>query len=305
MNNKSDVVYNKSFSSVIAKVLTVFFMALMIIYALSLLVPIFWLITNSFKGYIEYYQESSFTFPKKLVFTNYVHVFDLLKYPISTPKGRITLDIWWMTYYSFAYSLGTAIYSVVTLLITSYAIGRYKFWLTKLLYAIGIFVMIFPVVTDGGVGLLLKKSLGIYDNMALTILTSGGCIFTGQYFWIMCSFFEHTGKDYYEAALVDGAGQWKIFIQIMVPLAFPLMTVVFVLSFISSWNSYGVFMFYLPSYANLALGMMNFQSSASIMRATTPEVLAGFVIIAVPLVIMYAFSQKLIVKNLNIGGVKG
>ena len=57
------------------------------------------------------------------------------------------------------------IYSAVTITFTAYAIGRYKFWLTKTLYVIGIYMMIIPFTTDGGVSLLLKKSLGIYDNI--------------------------------------------------------------------------------------------------------------------------------------------
>jgi len=291
---------------IITKSLTVFFMAIMIIYCLSLIYPIVWMIMNSFKGYIEYYQTSSLTLPKEWVFENYTNVFSKLVYKVVTVNGRLTFDIWTMLYYSVAYALGTAVYSTITITLTSYAVGKFKFWLTKLIFAIGIFMLIFPGVTDGGVSLLLRKKLGIYDNMTLQILTSGTCIFSGQYFFIMVAFFDKMGKEYYEAGQIDGANQLQILLRIMIPLSIPLMTVIFVLSFVSSWNNYSVFLYYLPSYANLSLGMYSFQMTAPIRGdASVTEVLAGFVIVAIPAIILYGLSQKAITSNLTIGGLKG
>jgi ABC-type glycerol-3-phosphate transport system permease component len=291
---------------IVARILSVLFMTLMIVYCLTLLFPLFWLVINSFKdGLIEYTQYSSLSLPKEWIFDNYTNVFDNLAYETYTAEGTIQHTFITMLINSLSYAIGTAIYSAVTITITAYAVGRYKFWLTKTLYVIGIYMMIIPFTTDGGISLLLKKNLGIYDNLWAWILTSGGCIFTGQYFFIMTNLFATQGKDYAEAASIDGANEWKIMTRICIPLAKPLIIVILTLSFISSWNTYGTFLYYLPSYSNLAMGMYNFQNMAPIKGKSTPEVLAGFVVIAVPITVLYLFAQKGIVQNLNIGGLKG
>ena len=292
--------------SLIMKIFTYLVVALMIIYCISLIFPIVWLFLNSFKGYIDYYQTSYFSIPKVWHFENYSNVFHKITYTITNENGRMTYDIWNMAYYSLCYALGTAVYATATLTITAYAVGRYRnFWLSKVLFSIGLIWMMIPFVSDGGASLLLKKRLGIYDNLPLWILTSGGCIFTGQWFFMMVAYFQNLGKEYADAAYIDGAGQGTVFIKIMVPLAVPLMSLVFFLGFISAWNNYSVFLLYLPSYANLALGMYHFQFYAAITGAKTPEILAGFVIVCIPTVLLYLVSHNLIINNLNIGGLKG
>ena len=290
---------------ILAIILTWFFRILMLVYSISLITPIIWMVVNSFKGYQESYLASALALPEVWVFENYINIFDKLVYTVYTAEGKLTYDIWNMIYYSVIFALATSTYSVVWISVTAYAVGRYKNKLTKFLYALGIWLMIIPFTSDGGSGLLLRKQLGIYDNMPALILTAGGCLFTGQYFLMEEALFEKLGKEYAEAAAIDGAGEWTIMIRIIFPLAMPLMTVVFVIGFIAAWNDYGTFMFLLPSYANLALGMYNFQLTASVEGASYPEVLAGFVIVAIPIIIMFIFSQKLMSRNLSIGGLKG
>ena len=293
------------FVDVLAITLTWFFRILMLVYSISLIVPIIWMITSSFKGYQEFYLTSALALPKVWVFENYINIFDKLTYTVYTNEGKLVYDIWNMIYYSLVFAFATSVYCVVWTSITAYAIGRFNNKLTRFLYALGVWLMIIPFTSDGGSGLLLRKQLGIYDNMTALILTAGGCLFTGQYFLMMEALFEKLGKEYAEAAAIDGAGEWTIMLRIVFPLALPLMTVVFVVCFIGSWNDYGTFLFLLPSYANLALGMYDFQMMASLNGSTYPEVLAGFVIVAIPIVIMFAFSQKLMARNLSIGGLKG
>jgi ABC-type glycerol-3-phosphate transport system permease component len=289
----------------LTKGLTIFFMTIMFIYAFTLIVPILWMVVNSLKNPIDYYLSSSLSFPQDLRFQNYSEVLKVMTYKVETDAGVLEYDIFWMLYYSLVYALGTAIYSVVTITLTAYAIGRYKFWLTKLLYGIGLAWMIIPIVTDGGAGLLLRKAIGMYDNLFLTILLSGGCIFTGQFFFIMTEHFRKMGKEYAEAASIDGASEFTILFSIMIPLSVPLMMVIFVLGFVSAWNDYSIFLFMLPSYANIALGMYHFQMTAPLKGYNPPHILAGFVTVAIPIIVLYAFSQNVIAQNLTLGGLKG
>jgi len=290
---------------IVSKCITVFFMALMFFYTFTLIFPVIWMAINALKDPFDYYLTSSLSLPTTIKWSNFSEVLKVMTYSVNTDRGLLEYNVFWMTYYSLLYAIGTAIYSVITITLTAYAIGRYKFWLTKMLYAIGLGMMVLPMVTDGGAGLLLKKALNIYDNMFLLILTSGGCIFTGQFFFIMCAHFKAMDKEYAEAASIDGAGEWTVMVKIMLPLTIPLMSVIFVLAFVAAWNNYSIFLFYLPSYANLALGIYSFQQTAPIKGYTPPHILAGFLVVAVPIIILYAASQKVIAQNLTMGGLKG
>ena len=74
---------------VIGVIFTVLVAVIMIIYCISLLFPLVWLIINSFKGYMEYYTVSSFAFPQQLNFENYANVFDKLIYTVIKDGGRL------------------------------------------------------------------------------------------------------------------------------------------------------------------------------------------------------------------------
>ena len=71
------------------------------------------------------------------------------------------------------------------------------------------------------------------------------------------------------------------------------------------WNDYGVFLTMLPGYANLAFGMYLFQQDAASYGATPPQVMAGFIYICIPSVVLYLATNKLIVTKANASGLKG
>lgn len=301
---KTEVMNKKRFANAMLMTVTWFFRILMFIYALSLIFPVVWMIINSFKGYQEIYVSSSLAFPKTLVFENYINIFDKLTYTVYVDSGKMVYDIWAMTYYSLVYALGKALFQSFIYSIVAYAIARYKNWLTKLLFSLGMALMLIPFTSDGGTGLLLYKELGIYDNLLAYIFVSAGGAFWGGTFLILKACFDKLGKSYADAASLDGAGQFIIMARIIFPLASPLLSAIFITTFIGSWNDYSTFMLMLPSYANLALGMYEFQRDASLNGATYPEVLAGFVIVAIPIVIMFSLTHKLISRNLSLGGLK-
>ena len=301
---KTEFTNKKRVANVILMIVTWFFRIMMFIYALSLIFPILWMIINSFKGYQEIYVSSSLAFPKTVVIENYVNIFDKLTYTVYVDSGKIVYDIWAMAYYSLIYALGKALFQSFIYSIVAYAIARYKNWLTKLLFSLGMALMLIPFTSDGGTGLLLYKKFGIYNNLLAYILVSAGGAFSGGTFLMLKACFDKLGMSYADAASLDGAGQFTIMVKIIFPLASPLLSAILITSFIGSWNDYGTFLLMLPSYANLALGMYEFQREASLNGATYPEVLAGFVIVAIPIVIMFSLTHKLISRNLSLGGLK-
>ena len=90
------------------------------------------------------------------------------------------------------------------------------------------------------------------------------------------------------------------------PMILPTDMVIFVLSFLGSWNDYQTFMIWLPSTPNLAYGLYMFQGiSRKLYKASTVEIMAGFSLVIIPTVILYVSSQKLILSKFTVGGLKG
>lgn len=296
---------NISTKRILSKGVTVFFWVLMLLIALSLYIPIIWLMMNSFKGDLEFHNTPAYAFTKAANWSNYTYILNEFKYVVTTSEGRITYGLWNMALNSVLYALLISLYGPFMNLICAYVISKYKFKSRNFIYNMGIVLMIVPIIGAGGSALIFKKTLGIYDNMILQILTSPSMAFSGLNFLIFYAAFKSVPWAYAEAAFVDGAGHFRIFFQIMLPMVIPTYAVLFLLGFVGAWNDFETFLFFLPSYANLALGMYNLQQFASLEGATTPQVLAGFVIIAIPTVALYLLSQRLIASKFTVGGLKG
>lgn len=274
---------------------------ILLIYCVSLLFPLFWMIFTSFKGEVEYLLDT-FRLPTEWKFSNYANVWKLLKVQIDSKHTYGILD---MLGTSFIWAGGSSFLSVTCSTMLAYVIARYKFPGRNFLYMLGIFVMITPIVGNLPSAMLIRKRLGVYDNMLLMILTGPSTAFSGLYFMLLYAAFKRIPWAYAEAVFIDGGSHYRVFFTIMTPMMLPTCVAIFVLNFLGVWNDYMSFLVWLPSYANLAYGMYLFQSEASVYGATMPEILAGFVIVIIPTAILYLCFQNLIMSKFTVGGLKG
>ena len=277
---------------------------LLVVYCISLLFPIVWMIFTAFKGLIEY-NENLFLWPKNWVFDNFPSAFEKLKIEVLRDNARVRYDIFNMISTSFIWSTSTAFLHVLCTALVAYVMAIYEFIGRKFIYTLGIFIMITPIIGNAPSMMVVKKALGIYNNMFLTILTQNSTCFSGLHFLILYAAFGGLPRSYSEAAEVDGAGHYTVLFKIMLPMMLPTCAVIFVLSFLGHWNEYGTFLIWLPSYANLATGMYLFQKDAAYYGAKINEIMAGFCIAIIPSTLLYVASQKLIMSKFTVGGLKG
>ncbi len=278
---------------------------IMIIYAISLIVPLLWMLYSSVKPADEFLLFPS-ALPKKVQFSNFLTVLQKMEYKTTMEGiGEVRFGLGHMVMYSLIWSLSTPFIANFFQMITSYVVCRYKFPGRNFIYALGIFLMILPIFGTGPAALRLNKALGLYDNLLGRIAISGSGAFYGFNFILMYGAWKGIPWDYAEAAFIDGSSNIRTFFQVMMPMMIPTFAVTYVLGFLGTWNDYMTFLTWLPSYPNLALGMYMFQYNAKMYMVGTPVVLAGFTIIAVPTTILYLFSQKVIMAKLNVGGLKG
>ena len=286
--------------------LTMFFkivvIAFLFLYCVSLLLPLIWMLLTSGKDEIAYTLDN-FGFPKVFHFSNYTDV--LTKYLYVEQAGlRYGLDALFLN--SVIQSLGYATWGVLNIVVVAYVMSRYDFFGNKFLYNLGLILMVIPIVGSLPSAYKIFRMLGVYDNMLLLILTSSSAPFSGMWFLIIYNSFKGIPKDFTEAAEIDGAGYYRIMIQIMLPMILPIAMTLWVLNFIANWNNYSLPLIWAPSYPNITYGMYKFQMGATGggQGASLTIIMAGFVCVMIPSILLYIGSQKILNSNFVTGGIK-
>jgi raffinose/stachyose/melibiose transport system permease protein len=122
--------------------------------------------------------------------------------------------------------------------------------------------------------------------------------------FLMRSFFQDLPKDLANAARVDGASEWRVFLNVMLPLALPGTAVLAILAFLRSWNTFILPLVYLQGEDSrtLATGLYQFAGG----RTQEVELIsAGALIMSVPVIVLFLIFQRNFVRGLTTGAVKG
>lgn len=275
------------------RILIIIVFVLFAVYAVSLLFPFGWCFINSFKGRKEF-NFNIWGFAKTPVWSNWVDCFNLTYNDVN---------IFGMFFNSAVYMIGCTFVSMFFCCCTAYTIAKYRFRGRNFLYTLAYVLMIIPTVGSTAAIYKLYNQLNFYDTYYGIILTSCGGF--GMSFVYLYGFFKNLSWSYAEAALVDGAGHFRIYFSIMIPMAIPAVTAVAVLQMIGIWNDYFTIYMYAPSKVTIALGLKGLVDSNSYGKISYPQIFAVMLVSIVPVVAVYAGAQKLIVNNTSVGGLKG
>ena len=273
---------------------------ILILYSVSLLFVLVWALMNTFKLNTELIT-NYFGFPKNIKsvgFLNYKKAFITNTIPVLTKSGIENVNILRMFGNSIVYSVGCTFFTLLTQTLTSYCVAKYDFKLGKVIYVVVIVTMLMPVIGSLPSEMEIMNKLSFNNNFLGVFIKS--CTFGGQNFLILYATFKSISWTYAEAAQLDGANNFTIFIKIMLPLALASMVAVGILLFIMYWNEYYVPMLYLRSYPTAAYGLYMMQD-----RAYEPERLAASLIVCIPTLILFLIFRNKIMGNLAIGGIKG
>lgn len=266
-----------------------------VLYSVSLIYPFIWMFINSMKGATEFETGNPFAFPVEWRFYNYRRAFEML----NLDDGTTFYD---MIFNSVWYTVLSSSLSVFTCTVTGYCLSKYDFKAKGIIYAIAIFCMTIPIVGSMASYYRVIGELGLYDTPFYVVVTHlGGWGFN---FLVMYGFFKNVSWFYAEAAFMDGGGHFLVFFKIMIPLAIgPIMTL-FVVAFISNWNDYMTMILYLPSYLTLASGLYEFQAAKDYNAVDYPVYFAGLLISLIPAITLFACCSDIMMRNMNVGGIK-
>ena len=264
--------------------------ALLVLLALIFLVPLFWMVSTSLKPKSQLFSAQIYWIPKTLTLKNYT---DLLS-NTATPVGR------W-----FVNSLGVA--TAVTLLIlivdslAAYAYARMDFPGRNVLFALLLATLFLPGMMFLIPNFLTIYHLGLLNNYLGVIIPALAGVF-GVFF--LRQFFESIPKDLEEAAVIDGANRFQTFYMIALPLSRPALATLGVITFLASWNDFlwPLLILQKPELLTLPPGLRTLQGAYT---SEYGQMMAGAVIAAVPVLILYILLQRFIVQSVATTGLKG
>ena len=122
---------------------------------------------------------------------------------------------------------------------------------------------------------------------------------------ITYSFFRNLPTGYVEAAKIDGAGPFTVFLRVMLPLAKPITSALTIMTFIGNWNDYQNVLLYLESFPTLSSALFLLQESSHTLGLQTPVFFAGIFISILPVAALFIIFNKQIMENVSVGGLKG
>jgi len=258
--------------------------------AVIVLIPMFWMFATSIKPKNQLFTKDIQWWPANPTFDNYQKLVDNPATPIVT----------WFTNSVLIAAIVTILVLAVDSL-AAYAYARMEFRGRKILFNVLLFTLFLPGILFLVPNFLTINALGLRNNYLGVILPALAGVF-GVFF--LRQFFESIPKELEEAGHMDGANSLQTFWSIALPLAKPALATLGVITFLGSWNDFLWPLLILQdrSLQTLPIGLRSLQGSYT---SEYGLMMAGAVVAAVPVLILYVILQRFIVASVASSGVKG
>jgi multiple sugar transport system permease protein len=267
---------------------------------LAMIIPFLWMLTTSLKTRAEVFSTSPFSFPTGLHWENYTKMWFALP--------SVTFGTFFQNSIVIA-SLAT-LGQLVTCSMAAYAFATIDFRFKRVLFALILATLIIPFQ------IVLVPNFILYRYLPWPFSDSGNWIGTNLPLWVWAffggafgtfllrQFFLTIPRELADAARVDGANPWQIFLKVYVPLAMPALATLAIFQFMWSWNDLLDPLIYLrdlPSYTT-TVGLAFFQGQ---FVGKWPEMMAGALVSLLPMIILFVVAQKYFVRGITLSGLKG
>jgi multiple sugar transport system permease protein len=263
--------------------------AVLIIVAAIIVLPLVWIFFTSFKTDADAIDNSVSPLPNPFTIEAYQ----------TLANGQYPIFRWFLN--SLAAGLLQTAIILVTASMGAYALARLQFRGKNIVFAAIVLTLFVPPIIFLIPNYLIVQDFGWLDTIwAITVPGAAGAF--GIFF--LRQFFIGLPGEIEEAARIDGAGDWRIFFQIILPLSRPAIATLAVLSFLANWND-----FLWPIYVLLSSDTYTLQPGLAVLRGAYSThygvVMAGAVIAAVPVLILFSVAQRHIVDSVASSGLKG
>ncbi|MGE5221595.1 MAG: carbohydrate ABC transporter permease [Omnitrophica WOR_2 bacterium] len=265
----------------------------LIIVALTMVIPFIWMITTSLRPFGSTFSYPPELIPKTFDTSNYTRLFTLV------PFGRYFVNTIFIT-------AATVLGQLFICAMAAYGFSRLKFWGRDTIFVLYLATMMIPFQIILIPLYLMVFRLGwvnTYQGLIVPSLSSAFGIF------LLRQAFFNIPQDYQDAARIDGAGEFRIFLQIILPLAIPSLATLGVFAFMGAWTDllWPVLIARDQQMRTLEVGLAYFNAGTvgAFRQPNWPLMMAASVVVMLPVLIVYFFTQRFFVEGISMTGVKG
>lgn len=260
---------------------------LVVIFAIASLFPLYWLLTSSFKNSSDVVKMPPDWFPKTFTLDNYVELFN------NQPAFRWAFN-------SIVVSLVATVALIVVASLAAYGFSKLHFKGRNIIFIIFISSLMIPKEVIIVPLFQIVKNFGWVNNLNGMIWPN---VATAFGVFLLKGFFDTIPDSLREAAKIDGASEFKIFYKIMLPMIKPGIGALFILNFVNVWNDY-LWQLVIGQETQVKTLMVGI---ATLMQDLNPNFaykMAGAVVAAIPMLIIYFAFQRYFTKGISAGAVK-
>lgn len=258
-----------------------------LVFIVAALFPLAWMLIAGFKSKTEVIQTPFQFFPEVWRWENYTQI-------LADPTFARTMG------WTF---LGALLFTLLALTVNSlaaYAFARLDFRFKRTLWVIVITTMFIPGMTILLTSFIVVTRLSMLDTLAVLVIP--GAASAGMVFFIR-QFYLNIPASLEEAAMLDGCGRFGIFIRIFLPLSKPPFVVMGITAFLGYWNSYvwPIMTITTPERFVVQQYLATFRSERS---TELGLLMAGSLLAAAPVIILFLIFQRQIIGNIKMAGLK-
>ncbi|MDT3425104.1 arabinogalactan oligomer/maltooligosaccharide transport system permease protein [Paenibacillus forsythiae] len=263
----------------------------LIVLAITALYPAIWIVLGSLRPGKSLY--SKHFIPDQLTLVHYKELFTSQVYMFGT---------WYVNTLKIA--ICSMLIGVLLTLLTSYAVSRFRFKGRQTALSTMLILGMFPgFMSMIAIYLLLKEFHLLDTHLALIIVYAAGAPLGGTF--IAKGFLDTIPRSLDEAARIDGASNFGIFARVILPLSRPMITFMALTQFVGPWVDFIFARLILRTKENWTVAVGMWDMVNTIQNSNFTLFSAGAVLIAVPIMILFAFLQRLLVDGLTAGASKG
>ena len=260
-----------------------------VIGAVIILIPIIWMLSSSLKPASQLFKYPIIWIPKPFMWVNYQKALSAFPFLLYTKNTLII-------------AIGSIIGDVLSCSLVAYSFARFRYPGRDALFIIVLCTTMIPYPVTLIPQFLLFKYLHFIDTYLPLILPA----YLAYPIWVFLlrQFFMTIPDELDKAALVDGAGFFRIYWQILMPLAMPALITIAIFSFVYHWNDFLLPLVYLNSQPKftVSLGLRVFQG---LYLTRWEQVMAACTVALVPPLVLFIVAQRYFVKGIVMTGIKG
>ena len=268
----------------------VFLYLFLLVMAVVVLFPFYWMIISSLKTLDEYRMSVPTFFPRRVMFSNYLEAFS------SANLGRLFLNTLYV-------GVVSTILSLVITILSAFAFARLEFAGKNALFAALLATMMIPGELFTITNYSTVTKLGWINTYTVLIVPFLVSVF---YIYLLRQNFMQIPDELYLAAKVDGTSDLKYLCKVMIPLSLPTLISITILKMMGAWNSY----IWPRLVANDENHRMITNGLRNAFTETTGDVnypvqMAAVALVSFPLFLVFVFLRKYIMKGVSRSGIKG